>query len=150
MVTTGLKNHHGTAECRRLIEAIQRGEVAVTVDPAVLIELAYVLQRPDFAPQGRPPRTRRDVAHFLLGVLGWPGIEMDDKALAASALTAWWTGQADSLTDCYLQAKAQAAGGVVCADNVRHFPGGIRPSAAMPAPREPRRSTGSTRRPKTP
>lgn len=145
-----MKHHHGTAECRHLIEAIQSGEVSVTVDPAAMIELAYVLQRPDFAPQGRPPRTRREVAHFLLGVLGWPGIEMEDKALAATALTAWRTGQADSLTDCYLQAKAQAAGGVVCADNVRHFPDGVRPSAVMPAPREGRRSTRSTRRPKTP
>jgi predicted nucleic acid-binding protein len=133
------------------MEAVERGEVSVTLDPIVLIELAYVLQRPDFAPQGKPPRTRQDVARYLLGFVAWPGIEMDDKALAASALMAWRAGQADSLTDCYLQVKAQAARGVVCADNVRHFPGGLRPSAVMAAARERQGSTGSTPpRPKTP
>lgn len=105
----------------------------------VLGELAYMLIRPTFAPPGQPPRTRQQVARYLLGVLTWPGIEMEDKNLAA-----WEAGTADDLVDCYLQARAEAHGERVCTVNLRHFPGAAHPADLLGRtrpgqPRPPRR-----------
>ena len=119
--TTALCNHNASEACRELLRRVDRGEVLAVLDPVVLGELAYMLIKPFLAERDRPPRTRQEVAHFLLGVIAWPGIQMEDKFLAAAALDAWKAGHADDFVDCYLQARASAAGDRVCTVNLKHF-----------------------------
>ena len=128
MFTTALMNHNGTPACQALLRCVESGEIVGILDPVVLGELSYMLTSRLLAPQGQEPRTARQVAPYLLGLLGWAGIEMGDKQLACAALEAWRDGQADSFVDCYLQARAAAAGEPVCADNARHFPESVHPA----------------------
>ena len=107
---------------------MEQGDTIGVLDPVVLAELAYMLIKPTFAPPGHPERTRQKVAFYLLGMIAWPGIHMEDKDLAVSALGAWEAGAADDLVDCYLLAKATAAGERVCTANLRHFAGGVHPA----------------------
>lgn len=105
------------------------------------------LVKPAFVPRGHPPRTRDEVARHLLGVIAWRGIQMDDKDLAVSALRAWEAGHADDFVDCYLQARAHAAGERVCTVNLRHFDEAAHPAdlVGMPRPGGGRRPPSSSR-----
>lgn len=123
-----MMNHNGTPACQALLRRVELGEIVGILDPVVLGELSYMLTSRLLAPQGQEPRTAREVAPYLLGLLGWAGIEMGDKQLACAALEAWRDGRADSFVDCYLQARAAAAGEPVCADNVRHFAESVHPA----------------------
>lgn len=136
-------NHNGTAACQALLRCVERGEVAGVLDPMVLGELSYMLGASRLAPRGGVPRTGHEIARYLLGLLAWPGIEMEDKRLACAALEAWRDGQAPGFMDCYLQARAAAAGERVCTDNLRHFPNSVHPAdlvgmARAGKPRPPR------------
>jgi hypothetical protein len=121
-------NHNSTPACQELLRRVQSGKVVGVLDPVVLGELAYMLTTPRLAPQGRSQRTAAEAAHYLLGVLGWAGIEMEDKQVATVALTAWKAGQADSFVDCYLHTRAAVENERACTDNVRDFPGGVHPA----------------------
>ena len=121
-------NHNGTPACQELLRRVQRGEVVGVLDPVVIGELSYMLATPRLAPRGRPPRTHQEVAQYLLGVLAWRGIEMEDKHLVLVALTAWQVGQGNSFVDCHLNTRAAAAQERVCTDNLRHFPDAVHPA----------------------
>jgi predicted nucleic acid-binding protein len=73
------KDEHSD-ECRRFLEAVERGEIQARLEPIIVHEISYALPR--FARQ----LDREDVAIYLLSVLEWPGILADaDAYLAAIA-----------------------------------------------------------------
>ena len=92
-------NDTHTEECRRFLFALARGEIQATLEPIVLHELSYGL------PRVIKQMTKRDVAAYLLMVLGWPGV-LGEKALMADAVQRWSDTPGLSFADAYLAARA--------------------------------------------
>lgn len=86
-------------ECRRFLRALQRGDVRARMEPLVLHELSYALRH--YAKQ----MTRTDVAHYLLSVLSWPGVD-GDKDLMVEAVQRWGSTPGLGFVDAYLAALA--------------------------------------------
>ena len=101
-------------ECRRFIDALERGDVQAFLDPIVLHELSFVLPR--YAKQ----MTRQDVATYLLVVLSWPGIQ-GDKSTMAEAVRRWGSTPGLSFADAYLAARASSEDRPVFTKNVREL-----------------------------
>jgi predicted nucleic acid-binding protein len=60
-----------TEECQRFLALLEGGALSARLEVAVLHELSYMLKR------FQKLMTRDDIGAYLLGVLGWPGIEAD-------------------------------------------------------------------------
>src|SRR3712207_731367 len=71
-----------SAECRRVLDAVEQGRTAATLEPLVLHELSYALKRV------LPQLTRIQIADFMLNVVGRPGIHAD-KPLLVDAINRW-------------------------------------------------------------
>jgi predicted nucleic acid-binding protein len=113
-----------SAECVRFLTAVEAGQVRAQMDPLVLPELSYVLPR--FFKQ----MTRRDVADYLLVVLGWTGI-VGEKALLADSVELWRDTPGLAFVDAYLVTRAKGENRPIYSKNVED----IRPlGAAVPDP----------------
>ena len=87
-------------ECLQFLEAVQRGQVEVRLEPIVLHELSYAL------PHYRKGMTRAEVAEYLLAVLAWEGID-GDKGLLVSAVERWRDTPGLAFVDAYLAVLAR-------------------------------------------
>lgn len=101
-------------ECLRFLEAVQRGEVRVQLEPIVLHELSYAL------PHYRRGMTRAQVAEYLLAVLGWEGVT-GEKGLLADAVERWRDTPRLAFVDAYLAALALREGRQIYSKNVREL-----------------------------
>ncbi len=75
-----------SAECRRFLAALERGELEARLEPIILHELSYML------PRILKQLTRADVAALLLMVLGWRGVR-GEIALMLDAVRRWSSSQ---------------------------------------------------------
>jgi predicted nucleic acid-binding protein len=103
-----------SAECQQFLLLVQRGEVEVKLDVAVLHELSYMLTR--FHIQ----MTRADISDYLLMILAWPGIEAD-KVVLIDAVARWKQTQGLAFVDAYLAERAVREGMRVYSKNVREL-----------------------------
>lgn len=101
-------------ECRRFLAAVEQGHLQTYLDPLVLHELSYSL--PHYVKQ----ITRDKIAEYLLGVLGWPGIQ-GEKDLMVEAVERWWRTPGLAFVDAYLAALARSRSCPVYTKNVREF-----------------------------
>jgi predicted nucleic acid-binding protein len=92
-------NDRHTAECRRFLLALERGDVKAYMDPLVLHELSYALPR--FVKQ----MTRAQVGEYLLMVLGWDSVG-GEKEIMVDAVHRWQQSPSLAFVDAYLAAIA--------------------------------------------
>lgn len=141
--TDAVQNHDNSEACRNLLDAVEHGRVEAVLDPVVLCEIAYMLVKPIFAPRGAPTRTPRQVAEYLLSVVGWAGVEVMERDVVIAALDTWRQGRCDDLVDAFIHSRAEARGEHVCTINRQHFPDSVHPTEALggqaPPPRRKRR-----------
>lgn len=101
--------------CQALATALRRGEAEGWIEPLVIHELTYVLQR-----TGRFPT--RDASHeYIRGILLIDSIHADDKDALLDA-TARWAIDGVRFTDAWIGVLAGRRKLPVCSVNIRHFP----------------------------
>jgi predicted nucleic acid-binding protein len=115
---------HRSDECRRFLQAIERGAVSVVLDPLVLHELSYTLRR------YRKQITRNEIAQFLISVLRWPGVQ-GDRDLMIDTVERWSSTDELAFVDAYLGARAAREDRPVYTLNVRDLE---RQGATVPQP----------------
>src|SRR6266568_3923291 len=103
-----------SAECRRFLAALERGELEARLEPIILHELSYML------PRILKQLTRADVAALLLMVLGWRGVR-GEIALMLDAVRRWSSSQDLAFADAYLAALASRDACPVFTKNVREL-----------------------------
>jgi predicted nucleic acid-binding protein len=95
------QSHDALAEeCLTFLEAVERGEVEVRVEPLVVHELSYAL------PRYRQGMTRPEMAAYLLNILGWEGV-VGDKEILVEAVELWRDADSLAFVDAYLAALAR-------------------------------------------
>jgi predicted nucleic acid-binding protein len=102
-------------ECRHLLRAVRTGQVPAVLDPLVVHEATYSLQRV-------VRLSRTDAADYLLDILSWPGI-VADRAVLIDALGRWRASTALGFVDAFLAARATRDGVPVYTKNVRELTG---------------------------
>jgi predicted nucleic acid-binding protein len=109
------KDEHSD-ECRRFLEAVERGEIQARLEPIIVHEISYALPR--FARQ----LDREDVAIYLLSVLEWPGI-LADKPILIETIQRWRQTPRLGFADAYLAAIAARDQAPVLTKNIRDLSG---------------------------
>lgn len=104
------------ARCRAIMESLQSGEAVGWIDPLVIHELTYVLQR-----QAQFP-TKRDAYQFIRDIVVSDGVHVVEQGDAMAALARWAT-QGVSFVDAWLYVTAQRKRMPVCSANRRDFVG---------------------------
>jgi predicted nucleic acid-binding protein len=117
-------------ECLRFLEAVQRGEIEVRLEPMVIHELSYAL------PHYRKGMTRNEVSQYLLAVLAWKGIT-GEKDLMVNAVERWRDSVRLAFVDAYLAALAAEMQCPVFTKNVAELEG---QGALVPNPLPERRA----------
>ena len=113
-------------ECRRFLTSLEAGRVKARLDPIVLHGLSYAL------PHYMKQMTKRDVASYLLMVLGWGAVE-GEKAIMVDAVERWRDTPRLSFADAFLAALAADQGRVVYSKNVRELRGqGVEVPSPLP------------------
>ncbi|HVC35784.1 MAG TPA: type II toxin-antitoxin system VapC family toxin [Chloroflexota bacterium] len=105
-----------SAECRRFLAAVSRGELLAILESVVAHELTSVL------PRLIKQMTRRDVAGYLLQVLSWEGIR-GDKDILADGVGLWRDVPNLAFVDAYLLARAIREGRPIYSKNLRDVGG---------------------------
>jgi predicted nucleic acid-binding protein len=114
-------------ECRRFLEAVERGDVQARLEPIVLHELSYAL------PHYRKQMTRDDVASYLLAVLGFVGI-VGEKDVLVDATERWRDTPGLAFVDSYLAALGAVRGCLVYTKNVEELRGqGVEVPVPLPS-----------------
>lgn len=104
---------HG-ADCRRFLQRVRDGEVAVLLTSVVALEFTYAVGR--YAKQ----MTREDIADYLVSVMSLPSVELEDEILVDTVRL--WAKTPDlSFVDAYLGLRAQREDLPVFTKNIRHF-----------------------------
>ena len=119
----GLMRDTVSEECRRLLRAIGSGQERAILDPLVVHEATYALQRVVRLSRGA-------TADYLLDVSNWPGI-IADRPVLADALGRWKTTQGLGFVDAYLAARAAIEDLPIYPKNVREL---VAQGATVPDP----------------
>jgi predicted nucleic acid-binding protein len=110
-------------ECRDLLRAIGIGQERAILDPLVVHEATYALQRV-------VRLSRSAAADYLLDVLAWPGI-IADRPVLVDALGRWKATQGLGFVDAYLVARASIEGVPIYSKNIREL---VAQGATVPDP----------------
>lgn len=110
-------------ECRRFLRAVQSGQVQAYLDPLVVHETTYALQR-------IVRMSRADIADYLIDVLNWPGI-VADRTILLDTLGRWRDSVGLAFVDAYLAARSVRDGSPIYTKNVREL---IDQGATVPNP----------------
>jgi predicted nucleic-acid-binding protein len=86
----------------KLFEACDLGELTLIVLPVVLAECVFVLE--SFYKHGRS-----DIAKVLAGLIGSPGVDLEDAELHLNALERYGNSKAH-FVDCVIAARAATSG----------------------------------------
>jgi hypothetical protein len=111
-------------ECQDFLGRLRRGEEQAELDMLVVHELTYVL------PRVMKQMDRRQVAAYVLMVLGWPGI-MGDKATLGDVLQRWGSSHGLAFVDAYLVVRSRQEGRAIFTKNAREL---ITAGATVPDP----------------
>ena len=111
-------------ECRRFLVRLARGEEQAELDILVVHELTYTL------PRVVKQMDRRQVAAYVLMVIGWPRI-VADKATLHDVVQRWGRSQGLAFVDAYVAVRANREGREVYTKNVREL---LAQGATVPDP----------------
>lgn len=101
-------------ECRRFLEALQRGERQARLEVLVVHELSYVF------PRVVKQFDRHELARYLISVIEWPGV-VCERATIAETLQRWSSTPGLSFIDAYLATVATTREVPIYTKNVREL-----------------------------
>ena len=111
-------------ECRAFLRKLASGDEQAELEALVVHELTYTL------PRVVKQMDRRQVAAYVLMVLGWPGI-VADKATLRDAVDRWGRARRLAFVDAYLATLAVRQGRPIYSKNVGEL---VAEGAVVPDP----------------